>query len=98
MTHPIKYFSFWDVPRTFVFERDGQLYLLNSEFDEEIDEYRDEYEIFLLPSHHFSAVSDWNSVGQQRRTRLGRVSISRVSFDSTRRNFVDDSFLYTVVP
>lgn len=98
MTHPIKYFSFWDVPRTFVFERDGQLYLLTSEFDDDIDEYPDEYEIFLVPGHRFSAVTEWNSMAQQPRTPLGRVSVSRVSFDSTLRKFVDDSFLDTIVP
>jgi hypothetical protein len=32
--HAIKYFSFWDVPRTFAFERGGNVYLLTSGFDD----------------------------------------------------------------
>jgi hypothetical protein len=39
----IKYFSFWDVPRTFAFVRNGNVYLLTPEFDDELDEYPDEY-------------------------------------------------------
>ena len=36
--HAIKYFSFWDVPRTFAFERGGKVYVLTSEFDEDLDD------------------------------------------------------------
>jgi len=93
---PIKYFSFWDVPRTFVVESDGKLYLLTSEFDEAVDEYPNEYEVFVIPDHKLSAVSDWKSVALLPTTRIGRVSISSVSFDSTHRGFVDDSFLDVV--
>jgi hypothetical protein len=93
---PIKYFSFWDVPRTFVFEHDSKLYMLTSEFDEEMDEYPNEYEVYVIPNHKFVAVSDWNSVEALPTTRIGRVSISSVSFDSTRRKFVDDSFLEVI--
>ena len=96
MKQSIKYFSFWDVPRTFVFERDGRLYLLTSEFDEEMDEYPNEYEVYVIPDHKFSAVCDWNSVASLPTTRIGRVCISSVTFDSTRRKFVDDSFLEVV--
>ena len=46
----IKYFSFWDVPRTFAFVRNGNVYLLTSEFDDELDEYPDEYEVFAVPA------------------------------------------------
>jgi hypothetical protein len=48
MQRAIKYFSYWDVPRTFVFERDGQLFLLTSEFDDALDEYPDDYEVFVV--------------------------------------------------
>lgn len=46
--HAIKYFSFWDVPRTFAFERAGNVYLLTSEFDDDLDEYPDNYDAFVV--------------------------------------------------
>ena len=93
MKRPIKYFSFWDVPRTFVFESDGKVYLLTSEFDDEAEEYPNEYEVFVIPDHNLSSVTDWKSVEPLPTMRIGRGSISSVSFDSTHRGFVDDSFL-----
>ena len=42
MEQPIKYFSFGDVPRTFAFEQAGRVYVLTSEFDDDLDEYPDE--------------------------------------------------------
>jgi hypothetical protein len=94
----IKYFSFWDVPRTFVFERDERLYMLTSEFDEEIDDYPDKYDVFvLLGIEHLSAVSDWKSVESLTKTFLGKVPVSSVLFDASRRRHVDDSFLSAII-
>jgi hypothetical protein len=93
----IKYFSFWDVPRTFVFERDGRLYLLTSEFDDEIDDYPNQYEVFVLSGiEYLSAVSEWNSIEPLSKTFLGAVPVSSVLFDGSRRRHVDDSFLQEI--
>ena len=90
----IKYFSFWDVPRSFVFERDGHVYVLTSEFDDKLDEYPDDYEVFGVPSlRNLSAVTDWKSIEPLPKTRLGRVPVASVRFDKSHRKFVDASFL-----
>jgi hypothetical protein len=46
--HEIKYFGFWDVPRTFALERGGKVYVLTCEFDDNLDRYADNYELLVV--------------------------------------------------
>ncbi len=98
MLRAIKYFGYWDVPRTFVFERDERLYLLMSEFDDALDEYPDEYQVFLVSgARRLSSVSDWTTVEPLLKTIVGKVPIAEVHFDSSKREYVDDGFLSKLV-
>jgi hypothetical protein len=90
----IKYFSFWDVPRTFAFEYSGKVYMLTSEFDDALDEYPDDYEVFVVSDvGDLSMVSDWKSLEPMPKTSVGRVPIASVQFDESRRKYVDGSVL-----
>jgi hypothetical protein len=92
--NPIRYFSFWDVPRTFVFERDGSVYLLESEFDDELDDYPSDFEVYsLLNVRNLTGLDGRNSVVHLPKTHLGRVPVSMVRFDKSRRKSVDGTFL-----
>lgn len=94
---PIKYFSFWDVPRTFAFEQAGKVYVLTSEFDDDLDEYPDDYEVFVVSGiANLSAVSDWKSIEPLPKTRVGKVPVAAVNFDESHRRFVDGSFLNSI--
>jgi hypothetical protein len=95
--HAIKYFSFWDVPRTFAFERGGNVYVLTSEFDDDLDEYPDDYEVFVVSDiGNLSEVSDWKSIEPLPKAPIGRVPVASVQFDESRRKYVDGSFLETI--
>ena len=91
MQQAIKYFSFWDVPRTFAVEHAGKVYLLTSEYDDDLDEYPDDYEVFVVGD--LSVVSDWKSIEPLNKTRVGKIPVAAVHFDSSRRKFVDSAFL-----
>ncbi len=94
---PIKYFSFWGVPRTFAFEQGGKVYVLSSEFDDDLDEYPDDYEVFIVSGiTNLSAISDWKSIEPLPRTRVGKVPVAGVSFDESHGKFVDGSFLDSI--
>jgi hypothetical protein len=72
--------------------------MLTSEFDDEIDDYRDRYDVFVLGGiQNLSAVNDWNSIEPLSKTFLGTVPISSVLFDGSSRRFVDDSFLREII-
>ena len=45
---PFKYFEFWDVPRVIMISYHDQDFLLESYFDEAIDDYPDDYAITLV--------------------------------------------------
>ena len=90
----IKYFSFWDVPRTFAFGYKGKVYVLTSEFDDDLDEYPDDYEVVVVSGiASMSMVSDWRSIERLPKTSVGRVAVASVRFDESRRKYVDGSFL-----
>jgi hypothetical protein len=95
--HAIKYFSFWDVPRTFVFECCGRVYLLTSEFDDDADEYPDDYEVFIVSAiGNLPGVSEWKSIEPLSKTSVERVPVASVRFDDSHRKYVDGSFLDTM--
>ncbi len=84
--HVIKYFSFWDVRRTFAFERGGKVYILTSEFEDNLDEYPDDYEVFVVSGiGSLSVVSDWKSIEPLPKTFFGRVPVASVQFSSMNR-------------
>src|SRR5215471_14176018 len=98
MRQAIKYFSFWDVPRTFAFEQAGKVYLLTSEFDDDLDEYPNDYEVFVVSGiEDLSVVNDWTSIEPLHKTPMGKIPVAAVQFDPSRRNFVDSSFLSLVI-
>ncbi len=97
MQRAIKYFSYWDVPRTFAFERAGGVYLLTSEFDDKLDEYPCDYEVFVVSGiGNLSLVSDWKSIEPLPKISVGRIPVASVRFDESHREYVEDSFLDTI--
>ena len=46
---PFKYLGFYDVPRCIAVHHGGNLLLLESVFDEKIDDYSDNYSVYVLP-------------------------------------------------
>lgn len=97
LMEPIKYFSFWDVPRNFAFERGGNVYLITSGFDDALDEYPDDYEVFVVSGvGSLSMVSDWKSIEPLPKTSVGRIPVASVQFDKSHRKYVDGSFLDTI--
>lgn len=46
---PIVYRGFWDVPRAFSVEYQGKLYLFESLFDEDRDDFPDTFTVYHLP-------------------------------------------------
>ena len=46
---PIESRDFWDYPRMFLAFYEGRLYLFDCEFDEGLEDFRDDYKIYLMP-------------------------------------------------
>ncbi len=90
-TVPITYGEFYDVPRMIRFQLGDQWYFMRSHFDEEKDDYTDFYEVYLLPFHseeEFKSTPHyWKELDNA--FHLGRIPISEVGLDETRRRSID---------
>jgi len=73
------------------------VYVLRSEFDDDLDEYPDDYEVFVVSCiATLSVVSDWKSIESLPKTSIGRVPVALVQFDKSLRKYVESSFLDTL--
>jgi hypothetical protein len=90
---PFKYGGYWDVPRYILLRYRGKLLLLLSEFDEELDEYPDEYLVYLFPGTDEDSLPPLtlNLLTETPKTQIGRIAIKDVVFDPTRRQELDAS-------
>jgi len=98
--HPwtdIDYRDFWDQPRIFFVRHEGQLILFDCGFDNEIEDYRDFYSVYLMPE--LSAddfAGSWAGLWRNAARKLGEIPLNRVQFDPTKRRQVDTSVLDTM--
>ena len=91
LTRILSYGEFHDVPRLFVVTVPDGLLVFDSPFDESLDDYRPEYTVyFLLWSEASRLHGSWNTLTEGAELR-GRVAVSDVEFDGTRRLMVSAS-------
>lgn len=83
---PFKYAGFWDVPRHIVFAWKGQRVLLESWFDDELDQYEPKYSVYLLPEDFNVEKYPWH---ESKRRFVGRVDVQSIAFDETKRSWLD---------
>jgi hypothetical protein len=89
------YGEFYDFPRQVRFQLGNDWYYLSSAFDDARDDYPDFYDVFLLPFKSEEEIRAnpcyWRDLS--RADYLGRIPISEVGLDETRRATIDaDAF------
>lgn len=86
----IQYRDFYDVPRIFIVNHRGTLYLFDCPFNQDLDEYPDIYRVFVLPAESCSDLSgSWDDLASRATAYLGEVPVKSVQFDSTRRREIE---------
>jgi hypothetical protein len=91
---PIKYEGFHDVPRNFIVRYHGQTLLFDCPFDEALDDYHDDYRVFVLPPLRDEELpKDWTTLPARALGFLGQVPIARVMFDQSKRQSIDSAIL-----
>ena len=82
----IQYRDFYDLPRIFVTNYQGQFYLFDCPFDDELDDYPDSYLVYQLPSlTEAELAGSWTHLTERANHLLGTVSVHEVQFDPTKR-------------
>jgi len=91
---PIRYMGFWDVPLIFLARHNGQLFLFDCPFDEELDDYLDHYRVYLMPELQDGQLpKDWTTLSARATRYLGDVAVTSVQFDPTKRQSIDAATL-----
>lgn len=90
----IRYRDFYDVPRIFITTYNGELYLFDCPFDEELDDYSDHYHVYQLPAISEDELQDsWEHLPERAASVLGTVPVAQVQFDTTKRKSIDTAAL-----
>ncbi len=85
-----QYRDFWDYPRIFLVSFEGSSFLFDCKFDEKIEDYGNEYDVYSMPPLDDEALSgSWDRLIEKSIRLLGRIPIDQVRFDETRRSFID---------
>ena len=96
---PFRYIEFYDVPRGIVLRYRGKLLLLQSAFNEDLDDYPDTYSVYELPeSVELAGCGSWHFLENKELDRIGEIPVKALRFDSTKRKTLEPSVLDDLLP
>jgi hypothetical protein len=82
----IVYRDFYDVPRVFLVRYKQHLFLFESVFDAQRDDYSQTYNVYLMPELTENEIGgSWEKISQKAIRKICQVPVSDVKFDPTRR-------------
>jgi hypothetical protein len=92
---PFQYIEFHDVPRLIALKHRGTWFLLQSAFDNELDDYSKNYSVFALPDavETYLANRSWKFLEELPARPLGEIPVNSLRFDPTLRKELDASIL-----
>lgn len=86
----IRYLDFWTVPRIFLVEHAGSLFLFDCAFNDDTEDYPDRYQVYLMPPLTEQDLAEsWAGLHKRALVGLGEAPIADVVFDPTRRKSID---------
>ena len=85
------YSGFHDLPLIFITTYQDKQYLFwRGFFDEELDDYHNEYEVYILPNLSQEELTEWWGVLPEKSIAfVGRIGMRSVIFDPTNRASID---------
>jgi hypothetical protein len=94
---PFRYVEFYDVPRVIAFWYKSKFFLLQSTFDEELDDYPENYSVHILPAsvEPLVSASHWEFLEDEDLDLdyVGEIPVKDIRFDETKRKELDASVL-----
>jgi hypothetical protein len=92
---PFRYRVMFDVPRWITLRYKERLLLLQSAFDENLDDYPSSYSVYVLPDAVEDALrgASWLFLENTPLTCIGKIPIRAVVFDPSRRKELDATCL-----
>ncbi|MBN1800101.1 MAG: hypothetical protein JW891_01260 [Candidatus Lokiarchaeota archaeon] len=88
--YPFIYKDFWDVPRAIFFTINDRSFFLDCDFDDTIDDYPNDYKLYLMPDLSESDLKgSWAGLNQKSIQNLGTIPVNEVKFDPSLRKCID---------
>ncbi len=91
MLRIIAYREFCDVPRMFIVEHGGRSLLFDGSFDEEVEEYKQAYDVYELSNMEWP--ENWSKFPRLDDCFLGVIKVGLVQFDVTKRKQISADVL-----
>jgi len=90
-----QYREMFDVPRWITLRYKQRLLLLQSAFDENLDDYPSSYSVYVLPDSVEDSLraASWLFLDSTPMTCIGKIPVSAVVFDPSRRKELNASCL-----
>ncbi|HEX5731194.1 MAG TPA: hypothetical protein VF131_00050 [Blastocatellia bacterium] len=86
----IIYSGFYDFPLAFIATYENAQYLFWRLFDDELDDFPSEYDVYILPDLSKEEIEQsWEYLSEKAKTCVGKIPVRQVAFDPTRRRFID---------
>lgn len=86
----ILYSGFYDFPLAFVASHENTQYLFWRVFDDDLDDFPDEYDVFILPNLSQKEIqASWSILPEKATTYVGKIPIKQITFDPTNRLSID---------
>ena len=92
---PFQYGEFWDVPRYLTFRYRERAFYLQSEFDDDLDDYPKNYSVYIIDESvaDSAAQGSWEFRDKKQMSLIGEVLVADVRFDPSKREELDASCL-----
>jgi hypothetical protein len=96
---PFTYGGFYDVPRCLSLRYRGRRFLLQSAFDEGLDEYPMEYAVYIVPESADDSrpACSPEFLSNTPMVCIGQIPIDEITFDPSKRKELDASILDSLV-
>jgi hypothetical protein len=96
---PFRYGGFYDVPRCLSLRYRERRFLLQSAFDEDLDEYPTDYAVYIVPESvdDSQALCTPEFLSNTPMACIGQIPIDQVTFDPSKRKELDASILDSLI-
>jgi hypothetical protein len=94
----IEYREFYDIPRVFLVRYKQQLFLFESLFNEQYDDYSQTYDVYLMPELTEEEIKgSWEQINRKAIRKICEIPVNDVKFDSTLREEIHVEVLEELV-
>jgi hypothetical protein len=96
---PFEYAGFYDVPRCILISYRERRFLLESSFNEDLDDYETSYSVYSVPELAPDSLRDntGNFFSTPSMLCVGHIRVEDVLFDPSKRKLLDASILDSLV-